>query len=104
MLEYGILPDLNELQQDGPLAQLLLSIERRKLPQVVAVEPLPTYESVSGVTHRWLEFKRHRRGDKPTVGGCYGFRIVFAEEVFGPVALGYGCHRGLGLFMMESEE
>ena len=101
MLEYGILPNLNELQQDGPLAQLLLSIERRELPQVVIVEPLPTYESAVGVTHRWLEFKRHRQRDKPTVGGCYGFRIVFAEEVFGPIALGYECHRGLGLFMME---
>lgn len=103
LLEYGVLPDLTELQRDGPLAQLLLSMERRGLPLVMAVEPLPMYMSALGVTHRWLEFKRRRRGSKPTVGGYYGFRIVFAEEIFGPIALGYGSHRGMGLFMMEPE-
>jgi len=102
LLEYGVLPDLSALQREGPLSQLLLSLERRGLPSVVSVEPLPGYVSDSGVARRWLEFKRRRRGGKPAVGGSYGFRIVFAEEVFGPISLGYGCHRGLGLFMVDS--
>jgi len=103
LLEYGVLPDLTELQRDGPLAQLLLSVERRGLPQVVAVKPLPEFESTSGVTHRWLEFKRRRHGGQPMVGGCYGFKVVFKEETSGPIALGYECHRGMGLFMIEPE-
>ena len=28
----------------------------------------------------------------------YGFEIEFAEPVQGPIALGYGCHFGLGQF------
>jgi CRISPR-associated protein Csb2 len=103
LLEYGILPDLTGLQKDGPLAQLLLSVGRRGLPQMVVVEPLPEYESYSGVTHRWLEFKRRRRSSKSTVGGCYGFKVTFAEEIVGPIAIGNDSHRGMGLFTMESE-
>jgi hypothetical protein len=30
-----------------------------------------------------------------------GFRLSFSEPVFGPIALGYGCHFGLGQFVPE---
>lgn len=33
------------------------------------------------------------------MGGLYGFEIEFAEPVCGPIALGFGCHFGLGLFL-----
>jgi len=43
---------------------------------------------------------RRREGDErgPANGKGYGFRIVFAEAVQGPVAVGYGGHFGMGGF------
>jgi len=29
----------------------------------------------------------------------FGFEVVFSEPVRGPIALGYGCHFGLGQFV-----
>ena len=54
---------------------------------------------------RWLQFRRERltgsglRGSHPGVG----FHIQFPQAVRGPLALGYGCHFGLGLFAAEGE-
>lgn len=48
---------------------------------------------------RWIEFRRSRKGDRVRPG--YGFSIEFAEPVAGPVALGYGAHFGLGLFLSD---
>ncbi|GAB6267007.1 MAG: hypothetical protein STSR0001_24560 [Methanothrix sp.] len=53
----------------------------------------------------WDAFVRRRGGDerRPAANGAgYGFRIVFAEAVQGPVAVGYGGHFGMGGF--ESDE
>ena len=47
---------------------------------------------------RWLEF--HTQRFNGTHGnGLAGFEIEFAEPVAGPIALGFGCHFGLGLFV-----
>lgn len=101
LLDYGILPDLSVMQQDGPLAQLLLSCERRGLPEVAWVEPVPEYRRL-GRSYRWIEFKRHRRGvSSPVAGRGFGFKLVFREPVVGPLALGHGCHYGLGLFRAD---
>jgi len=98
LLDYGVLPDLSALQLDGPVAQLLLSCERRGLPEVTGVVCVPEYRR-SGFTSRWIEFKRYRRGvSKPVIGKGFGFEVRFKEPVSGPLALGYGCHYGLGLF------
>ena len=56
---------------------------------------------LAGRKTRWLEFKRSRyggNGKKSTEIG-YGFRIVFPQPVRGPIAVGYGAHFGLGLFV-----
>ncbi|MFW6117642.1 MAG: type I-U CRISPR-associated protein Csb2, partial [Thermoproteota archaeon] len=103
LLKYGILPDLTEIQRDGPISQLLLSIERRDLPPVKSLKPVPEFRW-NGFTKRWLEFKRYHRGVKPVSGMGYGFHITFKEPVQGPIALGYGCHYGLGLFLSISKE
>lgn len=101
LLDYGVLPDLSELQQDGPVAQLLLSCKRRGLPEVVEVELVPEYDR-SGRSFRWIEFKRYRRGvSKPVMGKSFGFKVTFKEPVMGPLALGYGCHYGLGLLRLD---
>lgn len=48
----------------------------------------------------WLQFRRERvfgEGRKGTHSGA-GFELEFSLPVTGPVALGYACHFGLGLF------
>ena len=47
----------------------------------------------------WVRFRRHRPSGPPPAGGAYGFELEFPTEVTGPLALGYGCHFGLGLFL-----
>jgi CRISPR-associated protein Csb2 len=73
--------------------------------------PSPSFvEAVSstdlaGHETRWLDFRRERRhgeGRKVARGLGYGFRIRFPDVVRGPIALGYGAHFGLGLFVPKS--
>ncbi|MFP4647433.1 MAG: hypothetical protein ACLFN4_07410 [Candidatus Acetothermia bacterium] len=57
-----------------------------------------------GRTERWLNFKRRRRsGPDPSIGNPYGFRLIFAEQLCGPVSLGYASHYGMGLFRPVEE-
>lgn len=51
---------------------------------------------------RWTEFIRRKKGELPLHG--YGCTLIFKEPVAGPMALGAGCHFGLGLFVPMSEE
>jgi CRISPR-associated protein Csb2 len=46
---------------------------------------------------RWLEFQTRRLKGREGYG-LAGFELEFAEETAGPLALGFGCHFGLGLF------
>ena len=65
--------------------------------------PLGTSRSTAARSLSWLEFRRQRvsggwrRGTHPGAG----FRLEFSEPVAGPLAFGYGCHFGLGLFGPE---
>jgi hypothetical protein len=43
-----------------------------------------------------MEFRRNRKDDRVRSG--YGVRIEFSERVPEALALGYGCHFGLGQF------
>jgi len=45
----------------------------------------------------WRDFRRNRRDD-PIVPG-FGFEMEFGEPVQRPIAVGYGCHFGLGQFL-----
>jgi CRISPR-associated protein Csb2 len=103
LVDYGVLPDLSGMQDDGSLAQLLLSCKRRGLPEVEIIEPAPMYRR-RGRAFRWIEFKRYRRDvASPVIGQGFGFRIVFKEPVTGPLALGHACHYGLGLFRVDGD-
>ncbi len=70
-------------------------------------KPLPTkieivdFAEVNGRKLRWLQFQRSRRHGEGLHAGefGYGFQLTFAEPVHGPLALGYGAHFGLGLFV-----
>ena len=50
----------------------------------------------SGV--RPIDFRRYRRGGGSRSAGAYNFAIEFDQPVRGPIALGFACHYGLGLF------
>ncbi len=84
-------------------------LERRGLPDPKRVQKLDRCElwdhwekkrSESAQSLSWLQFRRERvfgNGRRGLHPGC-GFEIEFAVPVKGPIALGYGCHYGLGLF------
>ena len=83
--------------------QVRAELESRGLPQPVAVEVMSREELVE---RRLLRFVRARREGKPQppVPRAYGIRLVFAEPVVGPIALGYASHYGLGVFGAEGGE
>lgn len=91
---------------DSPEQQAYLEFSRRQVllehrelygaAQLQAVEVIPAITKDSRVTYP-LEFYRWRKGG-PDVPGAYFFKLVFDQPVQGPLALGYGCHFGLGLF------
>jgi len=49
-----------------------------------------------GRSIRWAEFRRNRKDDEVRSG--LGLLLEFDQPVRGPIALGYGCHFGLGQF------
>lgn len=90
---------------DGPAEQLVRELEHRGLRTKLAqIEQQPDDQALA---HGYpLSCFRVRRHDKPTPSPAFrfGFRITFTEPVEGPLALGYGAHFGLGLFLPVSVE
>jgi len=83
---------------DDPEAQVRQELAHRGLlNQLERVEPL------AGPHRHWGEFRRWRPRQRPPVGGAYGFRLIFREPALGPLALGFGSHFGLGLFVPAEE-
>jgi CRISPR-associated protein Csb2 len=80
---------------DGPEMQVRKELARR------GSYPDPIEVSQSADPKHWRMFARQRRDGKGASGGRdgYGFRLIFPEPVRGPIALGYACHFGLGLFL-----
>ena len=78
----------------GVPEQIARECRLRGYPEPVVVEWLLDAKP------RALEFRRFRakRGlSQPDRQGCF-LRLTFAEPLPGPLALGFGCHFGLGLF------
>lgn len=85
--------------RDLPEAQLARELKSRGLPEPLKVARVDGYATEKRPKFRWLEFHA-RRLRKGTEGhGLAGFEVEFAEDVPGPIAVGFGCHFGLGLFM-----
>jgi CRISPR-associated protein Csb2 len=64
------------------------------------IEPVPHGISVGGRLRRPVHYRRFRskRGlVQPDTRGSF-WTLTFDEPISGPVALGFGCHFGLGLF------
>lgn len=84
--------------RDLPDAQLKRELRLRGLPEPVKVAPRAGHKVSGRPLMPWLAF--HTRRSKGQEGfGLAGFEIEFAEPVTGPLALGFGCHFGLGLFL-----
>lgn len=66
------------------------------LPVPVKVEPVAELSIRGSRSIHWMEFRRNRKEDRVRSG--YGLRIEFDEPVPEVIALGYGCHFGLGQF------
>ncbi|HYC54033.1 MAG TPA: type I-U CRISPR-associated protein Csb2 [Candidatus Binatia bacterium] len=58
-----------------------------------------------GESHHWARFRRRRRdgGGRRGPDAGFGVRMQFEMPVRGPIALGYGAHFGLGVFVAEPE-
>ena len=70
----------------------------RNLPAPETVEMLPAGRTVNG--DRALQFRRFRARQglsQPDKQGAF-VKLTFGEPVRGPLALGFACHFGLGLF------
>ena len=96
--------DENGLQIGSPEHELRRLLMLAGFPFPSSVEAVPSTD-LAGHETRWLSFRRQRNqgnGRKVASGLGYGFRIKFPDVVRGPIALGYGAHFGLGLFVPES--
>jgi CRISPR-associated protein Csb2 len=84
----------------GPAEQIAREVEQRRIGMLERQpEPLCTIE-IHGRGRRPIHFHRFRsrRGlTQPDTSGSF-WRLVFADPISGPLALGFGCHFGLGLF------
>ncbi len=88
------------LQIGSPEHELRRLLRLAGFPGPVAVEPVAGTR-LGGREVPWHAFLRRRSGGegrRAADGRGYGFRIEFAQEVQGPVAVGYGAHFGMGGF------
>ncbi|CAB3395697.1 type I-G CRISPR-associated protein Csb2 [Kyrpidia spormannii] len=84
----------------GREEQLRKEIRLRGLPEPVLIEWRP-FVRVGGRAASVLQFRRFRsKGSSQSQPDRHGgfYHIEFPEPVPGPLAFGYGCHYGLGLF------
>lgn len=98
-------PRLDErgLHVGGAEHDLLRLLAEAGFPEPVAVSS-EAATMLGGHRTSWLDFRTERsRGDgrRGTTHGR-GFRLEFARPVRGPIALGYGSHFGLGLFVPDT--
>jgi CRISPR-associated protein Csb2 len=84
--------------RDMPEEQFKRELRLRGLPKPVSVTAVDEYVPGERLPVRWLEFQT-RRFKGETGYGLAGFEVEFVEDIAGPIALGFACHFGLGLFM-----
>ena len=92
---------------DGPEEQIRREVSLRcpdgpglrKVEIVHKRETIPPMEKGRFNGFRPFEFFRYRRGGGSNGGGAFNFRLEFESPVSGPIALGFACHYGLGLFV-----
>ena len=75
-------------------------IREAGLPEPIQITAMKVGQ-LGGKPVNWLSFQRTRKhGDGRHAGQVgHGFQILFPQPVRGPLAFGYACHMGLGLFL-----
>jgi CRISPR-associated protein Csb2 len=76
---------------------------RKGCEQLLGVQPVEI--SPVGDRAEWSRFRRRRikGGGSRGPDRAFGARLVFEHPVRGPIALGYGAHFGLGLFVAVND-
>ena len=95
---------------DGPDDQIKREISLRfpNGPRIVRVCRNDPKEAIAPMRpgrfdgFRPFDFFRYRRGGGSNSGGAFSFDMEFDGPVRGPIALGFACHYGLGLFVPTS--
>jgi len=80
--------------------QIRRECRERDIPQPIAIEAFDEVDIGKGCKLRPIHFRRSRsrRGlAQPDRAGSF-HRLTFSEPIAGLLALGFGCHYGLGLF------
>ena len=85
--------------KDLPEAQLIKELKSRALPAPVRIERIASYETANRAKIYWPKFYATRLRKDMQGKGLYGFEIEFENETQGAIAIGFGCHFGLGLFL-----
>ena len=85
-----------ELRQREQFADFADAVEVEPI-----LDPREAGTSLGGHFTSWLKFRRERSrgGGHQASSSGYGFKLTFPQAVQGPLALGYGCHFGLGQFV-----
>jgi CRISPR-associated protein Csb2 len=100
--ERGANKDKGKFPPDQlPEMNLREELARRGLPTPIRITPIDAHPLPAiGRTLAWREFRQQRVLGDGRRGNHFGrgFEIEFAEPVVGPIALGYACHFGLGVF------
>lgn len=84
--------------------QIRRECRKRKLPEPVSIQPMGEIEVGKGRTRKPIHFRRFRSrrvNHQPDRHGSF-WRITFPRPVEGPLALGFACHYGLGMFKSET--
>ncbi|HPS91172.1 MAG TPA: type I-U CRISPR-associated protein Csb2 [Methanothrix sp.] len=92
------------LQIGSPEHEVRRLLGLEGLSEIASVEPIAG--TILGKRQIvWSSFRLSRDGGRGRRAGSrgYGFRIEFSEPVQGPLAVGYGAHFGMGLFVPEDD-
>lgn len=93
---------------DGPVEQITreISLHRPNFPRLSNAREETDPKKHIQPMHigrfsgfRPFEFFRYKSGGGSNGGGSFNFALEFKNPVSGPVALGFACHYGLGLFV-----
>ncbi len=92
---------------DGPEEQIRreVSLRRSNGPRLLNVKIAHNRERILPIRSgrssgfRPFDFFKYKQGGGSNGGGAFNFTLGFDSPVSGPVALGFACHYGLGLFI-----
>ena len=86
----------------GVVEQITRETERRDIFPGLTNVTVPDQNALSKRAIKFHRIRSRRGLSQPDTLGCF-VTLTFAEPVMGPLALGFACHYGLGLFAAVDE-